>query len=405
MVRWVDELREQAAEREAAGLRRRTTARPAVAAGDRGLLDLAGNDYLGLARDPRVVDAAVAAVREWGAGATGSRLVTGTTQLHADLEDALARWCGQPGALVLSSGYLANLAVVAALADRDALVVSDAHVHASLVDACRLSRARVAVVPHLDVAGVERELAARGEQRALVLTESVFSVLGDAAPLRPLAEACARHDAVLVVDEAHALGVTGAGRGSVAGEGLAGHRHVVVTATFSKALGSQGGAVLGPPELREHLVNRARPFIFDTALAPASAAAALASLRVVEAEPARVERARSVAAALAAAAGQPAPPGAVFSVPVGEAQAAVAAAARCLDEGVRVGCFRPPSTPDRVSRLRVTASAALPDRSVEHAAAVLRRALDLPAAGAAPGGAAPAGAGPASTALRQDGPS
>ncbi len=365
------DLRAQAFARDAAGLRRET--RPRAAAG--GLLDLAGNDYLGLARDPRVVEAGVEAMRTWGAGATGSRLVSGTTALHAELEDALAGWTGQPAALVLSSGYLANLAAVCGLADRDTLVVSDAHVHASLVDACRLSRARVVVVPHGDVDAVDTALAARPEERALVLTESVFSVLGDAADLRALSDVCARRDAVLVVDEAHSLGVTGGGRGSLVEAGLAGAPHVVVTVTLSKALGAQGGAVLGAVEVREHLVNRARPFIFDTGLAPASAGAALRALRVVGEEAERVARVRAHVAALAAAAGQRPPAGAVFSVPIGAAASALAAAAQCAEQGVVVGCFRPPSTPDDVSRLRVTASAALSDADVQRAVGVLRGAV------------------------------
>ncbi|MGH8868134.1 MAG: 8-amino-7-oxononanoate synthase, partial [Actinomycetes bacterium] len=339
-------------------------------------LDLAGNDYLGLASDPRVVAAAAEAARVWGAGATASRLVTGTTQAHADLEAALAAFCGHESALVFSSGYLANLGVVAALGGRDALVVSDAHVHASLVDACRLSRARVEVVPHLDLAALDTVLADRREQRALVLTESVFSVLGDAPPLGDLAALCARHGAVLVVDEAHGLGVVGeGGRGLVHAAGLAGRPDVLVTATLSKALGSQGGAVLGPRVVRDHLVNHARPFVYDTALAPAAVAGAAAALAVLADEPERPEAARACASALAEAVGVPAPAGAVLSVPMPGPYEAVAAAEACGEAGVRVGCFRPPSVPDGVSRLRVTARATLVGEALRQACAVLSRAV------------------------------
>ena len=250
-----------------------------------GLLDLAGNDYLGLARDPRVVAAAAEAARTWGAGAGASRLVTGTLELHDRLERRLAAALGHQAALVLSTGYHANLAAVTALADADTLIVSDAHVHASLVDACRLARGEVRVVPHGDVGAVEAALAARTQPRALVVCESVYSVLGDAAPLTELAAVCAEHDATLLVDEAHGLGVAGAGGlGLVADAALAGPR-VVVTLTLSKSLGSQGGAVLASRPVVDHLVNTARPFIFDTGLAPAAAGAAPAALEVLLAEP------------------------------------------------------------------------------------------------------------------------
>jgi len=276
---------------------------------------------------------------------------------------------------VFSSGYLANLGAVTALADRDTLVVSDAHVHASLIDAARLSRARVQVVPHNDVGAVDEALRDRSERRAVMLTESVFSVLGDAAPLAGLAAVCADRGAVLVVDEAHGLGVTGEGRGSVRAAGLAGLDHVVVTATLSKALGSQGGGVLGSERLKQHLVNRARAFIFDTALAPASAAAALAAASIVGQETALPARVAEVARALAAACGVEPVAGAVLSVPMPGPAEAVAAAEKCAAHGVRVGCFRPPSVPDGVSRLRVTASASLTPAALERACGVLARAV------------------------------
>lgn len=358
MTRLDDWLSAEIATTEAAGLTRTLRARR-PAAGSTATVDLAGNDYLGLATDPRVVEAAVTAARTWGTGATGSRLVTGTTELHDELEEALARLAGRESALVFSSGYLANLGAVTALAGPDALVVSDAHVHASLVDACRLSRSRVVVVPHNDVDAVAGALRGRAESRAVVLTESVFSVLGDAAPLTELAELCDRHGAVLLVDEAHGLGVTGRGRGCVAEAGLAEAGHVVVTATLSKALGSQGGAVLGSARLRRHLVNRARSFIYDTALAPAAAAAALAAVHVVEGEPGLTGDVARVSAALAQACGVDPVAGAVLSVPLPGPREAVEAAAACARVGVRVGSFRPPSVPDGVSRLRMTASAPL----------------------------------------------
>jgi 8-amino-7-oxononanoate synthase len=366
---WLDP---HAAGRRAAGLRRELT--PRATRGT--VLDLAGNDYLGLSRDPRVVDGAIAAARTWGAGATGSRLVTGTTDLHAELDRALAEFCGFATGLVFSSGYAANLGVVTALSGPGTLVVSDAANHASIVDACRLSRARVAVVPHGDVAAVDAVLAGRSEERAVLVVESVDSVDGSAAPLDALHAACRRHGALLVV-EAHGLGVRGpGGRGLLAEVGLAGADDVVATVTLSKALGAQGGAVLGPAAVTAHLVDTARSFIFDTGLAPAAVGATLAALAVLRAEPGRPAAVLRNAAALAGAAGVPAPPSAVVPVVLGDPEVAVAAARRCLERGVRVGCFRPPSVPAGTSRLRLTARADLTDADLVVVREVLADVLD-----------------------------
>jgi 8-amino-7-oxononanoate synthase len=370
---WLDT---RAAERVAAGLRRELRPRPA----GEDVLDLAGNDYLGLSRHPEVTEAAATAVKEWGAGSTGSRLVTGSTALHADLEAELAASTGAPAALVFSSGYLANLAALGSLAGAGDLVVSDAHNHASVVDGCRLSRARIAVVPHRDATAVRDALARRDEERALVVTDSVFSVDGDLAPLAALHRACRAHGAVLVVDDAHALGVLGpGGRGAVAAAGLAGEPDVVWTSTLSKSLGSQGGVLLGPRRVVEHVVDSARSFVFDTALAPSSAGAALAALRLLSAAPDLATAARAAASALAdlartAGFASLRPEAAVVGVPVGSPDAAVDAAAACLAAGVRVGCFRPPSVPDGVSRLRLTARATLTEHDLARAQVALSAA-------------------------------
>ncbi|MCQ0021767.1 8-amino-7-oxononanoate synthase [Streptomyces somaliensis DSM 40738] len=371
---WIDA---EARRRAAAGLVRTLRPRPA----DADLLDLAGNDYLGLTRHPEVTAAAADAARRWGAGSTGSRLVTGSTELHAELERELAAFCGFEAALVFSSGYAANLAVLTALGGPGSLVVSDAANHASIVDGCRLSRAETAVVPHADPQAVRGALGAHPGRRALVVSDSVFSVDGDAAPLGALADACREHGAALVVDDAHGLGVLGdGGRGAPAAAGLAGAPDVVATATLSKSLGSQGGVVLGPARVVEHLVNAARTFIFDTGLAPAAAGAALAALRLLRREPDLAGRARAVAAALHArltAAGLTAarPDAAVVSVRAPSPERALRWAADCRAEGVAVGCFRPPSVPDGVSRLRLTARADLDRERTDRAvAAILRTA-------------------------------
>ncbi|MBP0459167.1 8-amino-7-oxononanoate synthase [Streptomyces montanisoli] len=368
---WTDD---DARGRAASGLVRTLRPRPARA----DVLDLASNDYLGLARHPAVTRAAADAALRWGAGATGSRLVTGSTLLHADLERELAAYCGFEAALVLSSGYAANLAALTALTARGSLLLSDAGNHASIVDGCRLSRAETVVVPHADPEAVAKTLDARGGGRALVVSDAVFSVDGDAAPLAALARACRAHGAALLVDEAHGLGVLGpGGRGALHAAGLADQagrvaEGVVATLTLSKSLGSQGGAVLGPARVIDHLVNTARTFIFDTGLAPAAAGAALASLGHLRERPELAERAREVARALHSglrAAGLRAvtPDAAVVSVRADSPGAALTWAADCRRAGLLVGCFRPPSVPDGVSRIRLTARADLTDVQVAQA--------------------------------------
>ena len=360
MIRRVDPLDRLTAatrERTAAGLRR--TLRPRTPA--REPLDLASNDYLGLTRDPRLAEGAIEAVRTWGAGSTGSRLVTGTTELHAALENRLAAFTAMPSALVFSSGYLANLGALTAL--RPGLVVSDQGNHASLIDGCRLARCPVVVTPHRDVAAVDAALS--GARNAVVVTDAVFSVDGDLAPLRELHEVVRRRGALLVIDEAHALGVVGpGGRGAAYAAGLAGERDVILTVTLSKSLGSQGGAVLAAPEVIETLVDTARSFVFDTGLAPASAGAAYAALGVLEEEPGLAGRARDHARRLAATAealglATTSPAAAVVPVVIGGPAEAVRAAEICAEHGVRVGCFRPPSVPHGRACLRLTARASL----------------------------------------------
>ncbi len=366
---WLEAVERQ---RREAGLRRSLRPRPAVATE----LDLASNDYLGLSQHPDVIEGGVAALRMWGAGATGSRLVTGDTELHQQFEAELADYVGASAALLFSSGYAANLGAVVGLSGRGALVVSDALSHASLVDACRLSRARVTVTPHRDVDAVEAALASREEERAVVITESVFSADGALAPLQELHEVCRRHRALLIVDEAHGLGVRGDGRGLLHELGLAGAPDVVMTTTLSKALGSQGGVVLGPAAVRAHLIDAARTFIFDTGLAPAAVGAARAALNVLRAESWRPAAVLRHARTLAEACDVPGiPQSAVVSVILGDPEVALAAAAACLDAGVKVGCFRPPTVPAGTSRLRLTARASLDAAELDLARRVLTDVL------------------------------
>jgi 8-amino-7-oxononanoate synthase len=364
-----DWLAGQAARRREAGLARRLLPRPAGT-------DLAGNDYLGLARDRRVIDAACEALHRFGAGSTGSRLVTGHTELHAELEGALAGFLGAQAALVFSSGYAANLGAVTALAGPGALVVSDAANHASIVDACRLARSRVVVTPHADVSAVDRALAQRAESRALVVTDTITSADGRRVPLGELHGVCRARGALLLADEAHAVGVVGpGGRGLSAECGIAAEPDVIRTVTLSKSLGSQGGCVLGTAAVIDHLVNTARTFIFDTGLAPACAAAALRALRILADEPGLAGLVRSHAATIARELAVAPSDAAIVPVVLGDPSRAVAAAERCRDRGVLVGCFRPPSVPHGTSRLRLTARADLTEGELAKALAIVREAV------------------------------
>jgi 8-amino-7-oxononanoate synthase len=369
---WLDT---RADERRQAGLDRQLRPRRF----DADHLDLAGNDYLGLSRDKRVTGAAAAATLRWGAGSTASRLVSGTTEAHTELEHELASFCGAQAALVFSSGFMANLAAVTTLSGKGSAIVTDAYLHASLIDGCRLSRADVAVMPHGDIAAITNALKTRRTERALVVTDSVFSVDGDLMPLRELHAACREHKAALVVDDAHGLGVLGpGGRGAVADAGLIGEPDVVTTVTLSKSLGAQGGAVLGPRRVIKHLVNSARSFIFDTGLAPSSTVAALSALNILRDEPDLPERVRSVALTLTARLREAGlrvtdPAAAVVSVLAPTPEQALTWANDCRAAGVWVGCFRPPSVPDGVSRLRLTARANMSEADVDRAVDVITR--------------------------------
>lgn len=370
---WLEGLERLAESRAKAGLTRRLRPRgPADT-----VVDMAGNDYLGLALHPEVVAAATRALDAYGLGATGSRLVRGSTDEHAALEAELAGWLGAEQALVFSSGYLANMAAVRGLAPRGTLLVSDAYNHASLIDGCKISGAETTIAPHASPAEVAARLDARtGGQPAVVVTESVFSVDGDLAPLAELHAATSARDALLLVDDAHALGLLAAeGAGGVVAAGIAGAPDVIVTATLSKALGGAGGVVAGPATFIRHLIDTGRTFIYDTAPPPAVIAGVRAALRVARSAGDRRavlrERADLTVRRLRAAGFDVATPAAaVLSVTAPGPEAALAWAADCRDRGVAVGCFRPPSTPDGSSRLRLTLNAGVRD-------ADFARALDV----------------------------
>ncbi|GAB2621049.1 8-amino-7-oxononanoate synthase [Paractinoplanes abujensis] len=368
---WLDALESLAASRAKAGLTRRLRPR---SSGD-AVVDLAGNDYLGLATHPAVIEASAQALRAYGLGATGSRLVRGSSVAHAELESDLAAWLGAESALVFSSGYLANLAAVRSLTSVCDLIVSDAYNHASLIDGCKISGVRTVVAPHNSPSAVAA-LLDEHPGRALVVTESVFSVDGDLAPLAELHEVTSARGALLLIDDAHALGLLGpAGAGGVVAAGLAGRSDVVVTATLSKSLGGAGGVVAGPAPFTRHLIDTGRTFIYDTALPPAVAAGVHEALRIARTADDRrallASRAAQTVARLSAAGFAVSPPAAgVLSVLAPGPEAALGWAEDCRDRGVAVGCFRPPSTPDGTSRLRLTLNAGVPD-------ADFARALDV----------------------------
>ena len=343
------------------------------------VLLLCSNNYLGLADHPRVRQAAGEAAERWGAGAGASRLVCGNMGLHRKLEQRLAAFAGTDAALLFGSGYLANTGTVAALAREGEVVFSDELNHASLIDGCRLARAETFVYRHRDLEHLAwgvRKAAGRG---SLIVTDAVFSMDGDVAPLPDLVELARDAGCRLMVDEAHAVGVLGpGGRGAVAAAGLEGEVDVVV-GTLGKALGSYGAYVCASAELCDLLVNAARSFVFSTALPPPVLGAALASLSLLDARPGLVEQVRRNAAVLREALtdqGLGVGPSRTQIVPVvvGDARRAMALCERALDGGVFAQAIRPPTVPEGTSRLRLTVMANHRADELQVAARVIARA-------------------------------
>jgi 8-amino-7-oxononanoate synthase len=367
-----------AAERErwdALGLRREL---PDPAAGG---VDLTSNDYLGLARDPALVAGARDALERFGAGGRASRLLGGGSPLDHEVERACAEWLGAEAALLFPSGYHANLGVVAALAGPGDAVLCDELNHASLIDAVRLSRARAVLYRHGDVEDLERKLAlVAGRQRTLVVTESVFSMDGDLAPLGAIADACARHGASLVVDEAHAcglLGPRGAGGWAALGDRRADDPTLAArVVTGGKALGVAGGLVVGREGLRRHLVDRARTLAFTTAAPPPVAGALLAAIRRAAGAEEERAHARGLARRLAGALDLPTPAAAVVPVVLGAARRSMQAAERAREAGLVVRAVRPPTVPEGTSRLRVVTHAFNTEEELERLVDVLRPELE-----------------------------
>jgi len=348
---------------EDAGLRRRlrTLAGPPdaeVTVDGRRLLHLASNNYLGLASDPRLRAAATAALERWGCGTGASRLITGHTELHASVERQIAAWKGTEAALLFPSGYQANVGTIGALVGRGDHVYSDALNHASIIDGCRLSRATIHLYPHADVRRLERELAATPPGgRRLIVTDSVFSMDGDRAPLPALVAVAEAYHSWLMVDEAHAAGVLGArGAGLAEADGVD-ERITVHMGTLGKALGSAGAYVAGSRALVELVLNRARSFVFTTGIVPAAVAAASAALDVVAAEPERraalLGNADMLRRGFAELGLDARGDTQIVPVVVGDNARALAFGAALLERGVLVHAVRPPTVPAGTARLRV----------------------------------------------------
>jgi glycine C-acetyltransferase/8-amino-7-oxononanoate synthase len=374
------------------GLRRRTR----LVSGPQGphvLLDghpvllLCSNNYLGLADHPRVREAAAEAAMRWGVGAGASRLVSGTMTIHRRLEQRLADFKGREAALLFGSGYLANTGVIAALSRPGDVIFSDALNHASIIDGCRLSRAEVFVYEHGDVEhlrwGIERS-EGRG---SVIVTDSVFSMDGDVAPLAEIVELSERFGLRTVIDEAHATGAVGPdGRGAVAAAGLA-DRVDVIVGTLGKALGAYGAFAACDAAMARYLTNAARTFIFSTALPPPIVAGAQAALELLQSEPRRLQRLQANADALRGALAQEGLPDGgsttqIVPIVVGDADRAVAVCEAALARGVFAQAIRPPTVPDGTSRLRLAVMATHRERELREAAqtiATVMRSAGVPA--------------------------
>ncbi|MDP3482173.1 MAG: 8-amino-7-oxononanoate synthase [Sulfuricella sp.] len=366
---------------EAAGLRRRrrvleSSQGARIVVDGREYLSFCSNDYLGLANHPALIGAAQSAAARYGVGAGASHLVSGHSVLHHELEAALAAFTGLPAALLFSTGYMANLGIVTALAGRDDEIFADKLNHASLNDAVLLSRAKFTRYPHLDLVALEKRLAASRAKRKLVVTDAVFSMDGDIAPVPELLALCERHDALLVLDDAHGFGVLGTGgRGILEHFGITSER-IVYMATLGKAAGVFGAFVAGPAELMDYLVQRARSYIYTTATPPLLSAALSESLRLIEGEVWRRERLRQLIAGLRQGlklrrwrlmdSTTPIQP-----VIIGANQETLAVSEALRERGIWVPAIRPPTVPKGEARLRISLSAAHTLEDVAHLAAAL----------------------------------
>jgi 8-amino-7-oxononanoate synthase len=375
MPEWVeDELRRVAGRNERRSLTTWPAPGPYLEREGRRYVNLASNDYLGLTTDMTVREAAARAARDVGTGATASRLLAGTCHLHDELETALAAWKGHPSSLIFSSGYLAAQGVIPVVVGRGDVVVADRLSHASLLDAARLSGAKLVRFHHNDVADAARHLAAFAQgRRRLLVTESVFSMNGDLAPVAELMDLARRFDAMLLVDEAHALGVCGPRAAGLTADWPEAEDLLVTLGTLGKSLASAGGFVTCSRQLRELLVNRARTFLFDTALPPPTVAAALQAVARIASHPEWSDRLKDKSTRLgdrlrAAGLDTMGSQSAILPVLIGDNAKAVACAARLEAAGILVAAIRPPTVPPGTARLRLSVSLAHSDEDLSRIA-------------------------------------
>lgn len=353
----------------------------------RRLLSFCSNDYLGLASDARLITALQKGAELYGVGAGASFLVNGYTTAHRDLEEQLAQWTGRERALLFSTGYMANLGVFSALANRHSVVLQDRDNHASLLDASMLSRARHHRYRHGDVQALATLLAEKKKEHTIVATEAVFSMDGSVAPLPELASLCQKHHAWLVVDDAHGFGVVGEhGGGTLEQMALSPQQVPVVVGTFGKALGTMGAFVAGSADLIETIIQAARSYIYTTAPAPALAYATRAALDIVIHEDWRrkklqrhIQRFRQIAQAEGLAVVDSNSP--IQALIVGTAQRALAVSSALAQQGIQVTAIRPPTVPVGSARLRITLSSAHEEKELEHLCAACRRAIKTSDAG------------------------
>ena len=344
---------------------------PEVELDGRRILMFASNNYLNLATHPKVAEAAINAIRRYGVGATASRLMSGSLPVHCELEERLAAFKGTEAALVFSTGYQANLGLVQTLAEDASVIYADRLCHASLIDACRLSKRTLRVFRHREVSQLRRLLERQGQGAGLILTDGVFSMDGDLAPLPSLHNVAASNNAYLVVDDAHGTGVMGhEGRGTVEHFGLTGAA-LIQMGTLSKALGAFGGFVTGPRDLIEYLVNRARPFVYTTALPPAMAAAATAALDIVDTEPERRaelwrlrERLYQGLKTMGCETLNSESP--ILPILVGDPSDALALSDHLFAHDIYAPAIRPPTVPSSSSRIRLSITAGHTSAQIDH---------------------------------------
>jgi len=373
-----EDLRARLDARESHAIRRRlrpisSRIGPRIVVDGRSILQFCSNDYLGITSHPAVTRAAEMALARYGTGAGSARLVVGTSSPHCELEEALAQLKQTEAALALSSGYHANTGVLPVLTGSEDMIFSDALNHASIIDGCRLSHAATKIYHHNDIEHLTTLLSATGTtRRRVIVTESVFAMDGDLAPLSDLASVAKQYDALLVVDEAHATGVFGSHGGGLVQELELGAHVDVQIGTLSKAIGALGGYVAGSQTLIDTLINEARTFIYTTALPPSVAASATAAIQVIIKEPERREQlwqhARFLRKALAAA-GYHINPGnsPILPVMIGDAAQTVALSNALFTHGVLVSAIRPPTVPTGTARLRVTPMATHTENDLEQA--------------------------------------